>query len=63
MRKYDFYGQNDELRFCTTHMKGWRENMEDEYISEMNIGNGNSLFCVFDGHGGSEASKFVKEHL
>ena len=37
--------------------------MEDEFISEIDIGNGNSLFCVFDGHGGNEAAQFVKEHL
>jgi serine/threonine protein phosphatase PrpC len=31
---------------------GWRKNMEDAAIHELNIGDGNSLFAVFDGHGG-----------
>ncbi len=40
--------------------------MEDAAISELDIGNGNSIFGVFDGHGGKsvltlgiEVSKFV----
>ena len=32
---------------------GWRKNMEDAVIHELNIGDGNSLFAVFDGHGGN----------
>lgn len=27
--------------------------MEDAVIHELNIGDGNSLFAVFDGHGGT----------
>lgn len=27
--------------------------MEDAAIHELNIGDGNSLFAVFDGHGGN----------
>jgi len=27
--------------------------MEDAALSELDIGNGNSLFGVFDGHGGN----------
>lgn len=29
--------------------------MEDAAIAELDIGNGNSLFGVFDGHGGNHA--------
>lgn len=32
--------------------KGWRRTMEDAAISQLDIGNGNSIFAVFDGHGG-----------
>ena len=32
---------------------GWRRSMEDAAIAELDIGNGNSLFGVFDGHGGT----------
>lgn len=31
---------------------GWRKNMEDAAIHDVDIGDGNSLFAVFDGHGG-----------
>ena len=31
---------------------GWRRAMEDAAICELDIGNGNSVFGVFDGHGG-----------
>jgi serine/threonine protein phosphatase PrpC len=33
-------------------MQGWRKNMEDEHMCEINIGNDISVFGVFDGHGG-----------
>jgi len=34
-------------------MQGWRREMEDAYISDINLGDGNSLFAVFDGHAGN----------
>jgi|JI10StandDraft_1071094.scaffolds.fasta_scaffold109510_5 serine/threonine protein phosphatase PrpC len=34
--------------------------MEDAAISELDIGNGNSIFGVFDGHGGKNL--LTKEH-
>jgi serine/threonine protein phosphatase PrpC len=47
---------------------GWRKNMEDACIHEIDIGDGNSLFSVFDGHGGTceinvgaEVSQYVKQ--
>lgn len=33
-------------------MQGWRRSMEDSHITNTNLGNGLSLFGVFDGHGG-----------
>lgn len=35
--------------------------MEDSSICVTNLGDGNSLFAVFDGHGGPEVSLYVKE--
>ena len=37
--------------------------MEDSHIAETDIGDGNSLFGVFDGHGGPEVAKFVRAHF
>jgi len=34
-------------------MQGWRKNMEDAAIHEVDLGDGNALFGVFDGHGGT----------
>jgi serine/threonine protein phosphatase PrpC len=33
-------------------MQGWRKSMEDAHICEINLGDGNAFFGVFDGHGG-----------
>ena len=37
--------------------------MEDAAISELDIGNGNSIFGVFDGHGGTQFCKKVLKYL
>ncbi len=34
--------------------------MEDATITEVDLCDGNSLFAVFDGHGGPEVSNYVK---
>lgn len=34
--------------------------MEDAAICEPSLGDGNSLFAVFDGHSGNEVSTYVK---
>lgn len=40
-------------------MQGWRREMEDAAICEISLGDGNSLFGVFDGHSGSQVSTYV----
>ena len=42
----------EKCKVSTLLCLGWRKNMEDAVIHELNIGDGNSLFAVFDGHGG-----------
>ena len=37
-------------------MQGWRKSMEDSHVASMDIGDGVSVFGVFDGHGGHEVA-------
>ena len=34
--------------------------MEDTHLTELDLGDGNALFAVFDGHGGAEVAKFTQ---
>ena len=42
-------------------MQGWRRTQEDSHIAHVGLdaGSGNSLFGVFDGHGGELSIKQV----
>ena len=62
-KKEDHKGENARIRFCCSEMQGWRGNMEDSHIADLDIGDGNSLFAVFDGHGGREVAKFTQNHF
>ena len=35
--------------------------MEDAHVTNLDLGDGNMLFCVFDGHGGREVACFCNE--
>ena len=64
LQKTDAKGENNKLRFACTEMQGWRKTMEDAHISELDINDdGNSLFGIFDGHGGSEVALYVKKYF
>ncbi len=44
------------VRYTSTEMQGWRKNMEDSKITDLNLKIGNKSYCVFgvfDGHGGT----------
>lgn len=44
-------------------MQGWRNSMEDVHIAEFNIDEEDvHFFGVFDGHGGFEVAKYVKDY-
>lgn len=49
-------GNCGNMKFVSGEMQGWRKNMEDAAIHRFDIGDGNSLFAVFDGHGGKQFS-------
>lgn len=54
------------LRYGVCSMQGWKKRMENTYISEINKDGKNKnfdIFAIFEGHGGSEVSEFVKKHF
>lgn len=44
-------------------MQGWRLNMEDEHISNLEFAKDKALFAVFDGHGGREVAAYAEKHF
>ena len=40
------------MKYGATGMQGWRNTMEDSHIVELDLGDGNAFFGVYDGHGG-----------
>ena len=57
------YGNSRQLRYCHTTIQGWRPSNEDAHVACLDIGNGNSFFGVFDGHGGPEVAIYVSQHI
>ena len=51
------------MRFVSSSIRGWRPTMEDEHICSLDLGDGNSLFGVFDGHGGRFVATFIKDEF
>jgi serine/threonine protein phosphatase PrpC len=47
-------GEDDKMIFAAGSMQGWRLNMEDSHIANLQFekSKNHSLFGVFDGHGG-----------
>ena len=56
-------GKNDRLMFGACSMQGWRKSNEDAHIHKLDIGDGNGLFAVFDGHGGEHVAMFCEKYL
>lgn len=51
-KHFDHY-DNHRFDVVATGMCGWRKYMEDAHICNIDLGDGNSFFAVFDGHGGN----------
>jgi serine/threonine protein phosphatase PrpC len=56
-------GEDERLRFAAGEMQGWRLNMEDAHISNLNFTTSQAMFGVFDGHGGGEVARYSKRHF
>jgi len=53
--------ENDQVRVVSIGAMGWRNGMEDKHIVNLDLGDKNMLFCVFDGHLGVEVVELVEE--
>lgn len=60
--KHSKEGKNDRFEYAACEMQGWRLGMEDAVIHNLEFDEDTSLFGVFDGHGGKEASYVVREN-
>jgi serine/threonine protein phosphatase PrpC len=56
-------GENGFIKFGVSSMQGWRESMEDAYISLPDFTENISLFAIFDGHGGAEVARFCAKYF
>ena len=44
-------------------MQGWRTSQEDAAIHIGDLGDGNALFAVMDGHGSNEIAEYARDTL
>jgi len=51
-----------KTRFTAAEMQGWRINMEDAQISDLEFKEQKALFAVFDGHGGREVARYSEKY-
>ena len=56
-------GENQQLKYATCEMQGWRNTMEDAKLANIELDSETMLFGVFDGHGGKEVAEFVSRHF
>ena len=56
-------GKNEKMKFGACSMQGWRKSNEDAHTHTLDLGDGNSLFAVYDGHGGKFVAIFCDWYL
>ena len=54
-------GKNERFLYGACSMQGWRKSNEDAHIHNHDIGDGNAIFAVFDGHGGEHIALFCEK--
>jgi len=59
------YGKSKVIEYGCVEMQGWRKTMEDTHFATNNFCDDETLsfFAVYDGHGGSEVSRWLSVHL
>lgn len=57
--------KSDQYLVASCSMQGWRATMEDSHVYILNMPEDpeTSYFAVFDGHGGSQISRFASQYL
>ena len=63
LERHTLDGENGNLRYGVCSIQGWRKSMEDAHITKTDLGDGISLFGVFDGHGGDEVAKYIAKNF
>lgn len=61
--KSEDFTDSEKYSFGVSRMQGWRISMEDAHICVPNVTDDNSLFGVYDGHGGSEVALYCALHF
>ena len=56
-------GKNERFLYGACSMQGWRKSNEDAHIHNHDIGDGNAIFAVFDGHGGEQVAIFCEKYM
>ncbi|CAL2035164.1 unnamed protein product [Caenorhabditis brenneri] len=56
-------GVGDGFSYACTTMQGWRASQEDAHNCVVDLHTGWHMFAVYDGHGGTEVSKFTSAKL
>ena len=56
-------GKSDRFLFGACSMQGLRKSNEDAHIHNLDLGDGNALFAVFDGHGGEQVAMFCEKYF
>ncbi|XP_062185999.1 probable protein phosphatase 2C 42 [Phragmites australis] len=59
------HGGNGRLDYAVSAMQGYRENMEDDHatVLDLDTATATSFFGVYDGHGGPAVAKYCAKHL
>ena len=51
------------MSYATGSMQGWKESMEDTHYVDIEMTKKQSIFALFDGHGGSEVSNYARDNF
>ena len=56
-------GGNQDIRYASCTMQGWRVHQEDAHNCILDYGLDVSFFAVYDGHGGNEVAQYLSDNF